>query len=167
MNSLYRDYLSSPEWAEKRRQVFERALRNSGSKNLHGICERCHYEPWRPVLQVHHLSYKNFGCEPLEDLILLCPNCHRKAHEIEKNSERKEKNMENTAKNGFTYEVIKKIGALSPNKQLNFISWNGMKPVYDLRNWGTKDGTTKALKGITLTHDDIIQLRDLLNRMDL
>lgn len=73
----YKRYLHSPHWQELRRQVFERALQNAGSTNLHGVCERCGYEPWRPCLQLHHISYDRVGAERLEDLILLCPNCHR------------------------------------------------------------------------------------------
>lgn len=73
----YKAYLKSPEWQALRKQVFERALRNAGSTNLHGVCEKCGYEPWKPCLQVHHKDYSRIGKEKLEDLILLCPNCHK------------------------------------------------------------------------------------------
>lgn len=31
-------------------------------------------------LEVHHLSYKNLGHEPIEELRTLCPRCHNDAH---------------------------------------------------------------------------------------
>lgn len=75
----YRQFLQSAEWQEIRHKVFLRALRNAGSKNIHGVCEQCGYEPYKPCLQVHHKSYgENMNC--LDNLILLCPRCHKKAH---------------------------------------------------------------------------------------
>lgn len=77
MNWIYRKYLRSPEWQQKRQQVFERARKNANSDNKFGVCEVCGYKPWKNCLQVHHKTYENIYNEPLEDLILLCPNCHR------------------------------------------------------------------------------------------
>lgn len=50
MNKQYMEYLKSPQWQELRRRVFQRALQNAGSHNLHGVCEKCGYEPWKPCL---------------------------------------------------------------------------------------------------------------------
>ena len=33
---------------------------------------------------VHHKTYDNVGKERPEDLILLCPDCHKKVHQISK-----------------------------------------------------------------------------------
>jgi hypothetical protein len=63
----YTDYLISHEWKEKRQQVLDRA---------NGLCEQC----GKPAGEVHHLSYKNVGNEPLSDLVALCYWCHHKAH---------------------------------------------------------------------------------------
>lgn len=60
----YYRYLASPEWALKRAEVIRRAG---------GICERCHKNS---VREIHHLTYENFGREPLCDLLGLCPPCH-------------------------------------------------------------------------------------------
>jgi len=39
-------------------------------------------------LDVHHLTYKNLGSESLEDVIVLCRDCHEKRHGIFKCSEK-------------------------------------------------------------------------------
>lgn len=45
-------------------------------------CEECGYEEY-PIVQVHHIDCdKKNNIE--ENLILLCPNCHEKAHFLEK-----------------------------------------------------------------------------------
>lgn len=73
----YRAYLRSPAWQKLRAAVFNRALKNANSNNRFGVCEKCGYEPWKPCLQVHHKNYDSAYHERLEDLILLCPKCHK------------------------------------------------------------------------------------------
>jgi len=68
------------------------------------------------------------------------------------------------------FEIVKKIGDLSKTskgweKQLNLISWNDREPKYDIREW-SPDGQTMG-KGVTLTKEELLALRDLLNNMDL
>lgn len=68
------------------------------------------------------------------------------------------------------YEIIQKFGVLSQSskgwtKQLNLISWNDREPKYDLRDWAP-DGQTMG-KGLTLTMEELVALRELLNKMDL
>ncbi|NLM79852.1 MAG: hypothetical protein GX172_01830 [Clostridiales bacterium] len=68
------------------------------------------------------------------------------------------------------FEVVKHLGVLSQSpsgwsKELNLVSWNGREPKYDIRDWAPDHN--KMGKGITLTADEIILLRDLLNEMDL
>lgn len=68
------------------------------------------------------------------------------------------------------FEIIKKIGSLSEtasgwSKQLNLISWNEREPKYDLRDWSL-DGE-KMSKGVTLSREELLALRDLLNNMEL
>ena len=68
------------------------------------------------------------------------------------------------------YEVIKKIGVLSKSasgwaKELNLISWNDREPKYDLRDWSA-DGT-KMGKGVTLSKEEMLALKELLNTMEL
>lgn len=68
------------------------------------------------------------------------------------------------------YEIIRKIGVISrPGsswaKELNLISWNDREPKYDLRDWSA-DGS-KMGKGVTLSKEELVALRDLLNTMEL
>ena len=63
-----------------------------------------------------------------------------------------------------TYEIKSCIGTLSDRvwaPQLNLISWNHGKAVYDLRKWNLEDGTMG--KGLTLSKDELLTLRDILN----
>lgn len=68
------------------------------------------------------------------------------------------------------YEIVKKVGVLSKSasgwgKELNLISWNDREPKYDLRDW-SGDGS-KMGKGVTMTLEELLALRELLNNMDL
>ncbi|MBU5269467.1 YdbC family protein [Clostridium sporogenes] len=68
------------------------------------------------------------------------------------------------------YEIIEKIGQLSESskgwtKELNLISWNGRDPKYDLRDWAPEH--EKMGKGITLSKEELKELRDMLNKMNL
>jgi hypothetical protein len=68
------------------------------------------------------------------------------------------------------YEIIKKIGVLSqaPSgwaKQLNLISWNDRDPKYDIREWSPD--SEKMGKGVTLSREELVALRVLLNEIEL
>ncbi len=68
------------------------------------------------------------------------------------------------------YEIVKKVGSLSSSasgwaKELNLISWNDREPKYDLRDWSADH--EKMGKGVTLSKEELIALRELLNNMDL
>lgn len=68
------------------------------------------------------------------------------------------------------YEITKHIGVLSENsrgwtKELNMVSWNERDPKYDLREWNPDH--TRMGKGITLTEEDVENLRKLLNGEEL
>ena len=70
----------------------------------------------------------------------------------------------------FKYEIVQHIGVISTSakgweKQLNLVSWNDRPPKYDLREWAP-DGETMG-KGITLTAEELVALRDLLNTLEL
>ena len=69
----------------------------------------------------------------------------------------------------ITYKIKEKIGIISSNKgwnkELNLISWNGKEAKFDLRSW--TDDYTKMSKGVTLTKDELISLRELLNSINL
>lgn len=69
---------------------------------------------------------------------------------------------------GVKFEIIQKVGVLSTTgrgwtKELNLISWNDREPKYDIRDW-SPDGQTMG-KGITLTKEELVALRELLNTL--
>jgi hypothetical protein len=68
------------------------------------------------------------------------------------------------------YEIVKQMGMLSKSgsgwtKELNLISWNDREPKYDLRDWSADH--EKMGKGVTLTREELIALKELLNSMEL
>jgi hypothetical protein len=68
------------------------------------------------------------------------------------------------------YEIVKKLGVLSKAtsgwaKEVNLISWNDREPKYDIRDWSADE--TKMGKGVTLSKDELLALRDLLNQLEL
>jgi hypothetical protein len=50
-------------------------------------------------------------------------------------------------------------------KELNLISWNEREAKYDLRDW-SPDGQTMG-KGVTLSREELVALKELLNQLDL
>ena len=67
-SQFYEDYLKSPAWREKRKEVLAR----SG-----GYCEQCCTAKAR---HVHHKTYDRLGNEDLDDLEALCIPCHASKH---------------------------------------------------------------------------------------
>jgi hypothetical protein len=68
------------------------------------------------------------------------------------------------------YEIIRTIGTISESpkgwtKELNLISWNNREPKYDLRDWAPEH--EKMGKGVTLSKEELKELRDILNDIDL
>ena len=68
------------------------------------------------------------------------------------------------------YELIQNIGVLSTSasgwaKELNLISWNDREPKYDLRDWSPDH--EKMGKGVTLSKEELVALRELLNSMEM
>ena len=68
------------------------------------------------------------------------------------------------------YEIIKQIGVLSKAgsgwaKELNLISWNDREPKYDLRDWSPD--REKMGKGVTLSKEELLALKELLNTIEL
>ena len=60
----YYRYLASRAWRLKRKDVLARC---------NNICERCGDAP---ASQVHHLTYRHVGDEPIEELQGICRMCH-------------------------------------------------------------------------------------------
>ena len=71
MEQEYKDYLQSGVWGMYRAAVLERAGE---------VCEVCGADG---TLHIHHRTYRRVGGnEKFEDLIALCPPCHRRVHEL-------------------------------------------------------------------------------------
>ena len=69
----------------------------------------------------------------------------------------------------FKYKIVKNLGVLSESakgwrKELNMVSWNGREPKYDLREWAPN--YEKMGKGITLSEEEVMILKDLLKNLD-
>ncbi len=65
------------------------------------------------------------------------------------------------------FEITEEIGVLSESasgwkKELNLVSWNDRNPKYDIRDWDPAH--EKMGKGITLTKEEALALRDMLNK---
>lgn len=69
-NMPYSEYLQTDHWQNLRLQMLQLA----GYR-----CQLCNTGD--TVLHVHHRSYENRGQEPLNDLIVLCADCHGKFHD--------------------------------------------------------------------------------------
>jgi hypothetical protein len=68
------------------------------------------------------------------------------------------------------YELKEEIGVISEDargwhKELNLVSWNDHPPKYDIRDWSVDHA--KMGKGVTLTGEEIKQLRDILNKIEI
>lgn len=65
----------------------------------------------------------------------------------------------------FKYEIEESINVLSINgnwqTELNLISWNGAPAKYDIRKW--MGDHERMGKGISLSKDELIALRDAIN----
>ncbi len=65
----YDAYLDSDQWKNLKIQIIKERGR---------FCERCGAAP-NPIY-LHHLTYRRFGHELRQDLILLCFQCHQREH---------------------------------------------------------------------------------------
>jgi hypothetical protein len=68
------------------------------------------------------------------------------------------------------FEIIKNIGILSESskgwtKELNLISWNERDPKYDIRDWDPDH--EKMSRGVTLTEEELMKLKELLSEMEI
>ena len=71
---------------------------------------------------------------------------------------------------GRKYDIVKEVGVVSENssgwtKEINLISWNDRAPKYDIRDWAP--GHEKMGKGVTLSVDELKELKRILNEMDI
>ena len=71
----------------------------------------------------------------------------------------------------FSFDIKENIAVLSEgkggwSKELNLVSYNGAEARIDIRSWQTtEDGERKMSKGITLSQEEAVKLRDALNQV--
>lgn len=70
----------------------------------------------------------------------------------------------------FKFEIVKNVGTVSEGKggwnlELNLVSWGDRPAKYDLRTWSPDH--QKMGKGTTLTSKDLINLKNLLNSIEI
>lgn len=72
----------------------------------------------------------------------------------------------------FNYEIKSHLCTLSEgaggwDKELTVVSYNGAEPKYDIRSWNTdENGNVKMSKGITLTKEELVNLKNFLASID-
>lgn len=72
----------------------------------------------------------------------------------------------------FEFKIVKHFATLSEKKtmakEFNLVSFNGEEPKYDIRVWQNPQSEEAImLKGITLTKDEVIKLKETLNNIEL
>lgn len=75
-------------------------------------------------------------------------------------------------KKEMNHEIIKEIGEISEKngyaKAVCVIAWNERPATYDIRNFKVgENGTKHPLKGISLSKEEVISLRELLSNIVL
>jgi hypothetical protein len=70
----------------------------------------------------------------------------------------------------MTYEIVMQLGIISQSnsgwtKELNLIRWNDRPPKYDIRDWSADH--SQMGRGVTLSREELLALRDLLNSWEL
>ncbi len=68
------------------------------------------------------------------------------------------------------FEITEHLGVISENakgwrKELNLVSWNDRDPKFDIREWSPDH--TRMGKGLTLTEDEIVEIKAILDELDL
>lgn len=70
----------------------------------------------------------------------------------------------------FSFKVVKELGVLSEGKtgwklELNVVDWNNRGEKYDIRSWSPDH--QKMGKGVTLTKEELIKLKEILHQLEL
>ena len=72
------------------------------------------------------------------------------------------------ARSEITMDIKKHIGVIGESKsgwtkEINYISWNGMPPKYDIRDWAPN--REKMGKGVTLNEEELVKLSEILKEV--
>ena len=70
----------------------------------------------------------------------------------------------------FSFQIVESLGTFSKSKsclttELNLVSWGGRDPKYDIRSWSPDHN--KMGKGVTLTKEELIELKNLLSKTEI
>ena len=70
----------------------------------------------------------------------------------------------------FKYEIVQELGVISTNasgwtRELNLISWNDRPAKFDIRDWSPDH--EKIGKGLTLSDEDIMSLKEILKDLEM
>lgn len=70
----------------------------------------------------------------------------------------------------FKYEIVRNLGTIGEGtkgwrKEVNIINWNGRGPKVDIRDWS--ENHEKIGRGVTLRKDEAIELKQLLQEVDI
>ncbi len=112
----YKDYLKSEHWINLRKRFYN-SKKVKKMKEIHNkvLCEFCY---GNENLNLHHRTYKRIGNERLDDLVVVCKECHYHIHQFYFN-EMKIKNLYKATKimrrikkknMDIMYELFKKHG---------------------------------------------------------
>ncbi|KKY02330.1 MULTISPECIES: YdbC family protein [Paraclostridium] len=71
---------------------------------------------------------------------------------------------------GIKFDIQESFGVISETsngwkKELNLVSWNDRAPKFDIRDWDSNHD--KMGKGLTLSTDELRELKRILNEIDL
>lgn len=73
-------------------------------------------------------------------------------------------------KKEISFKIVENLGTISEGdsgwkKELNLVSWNDGEPKYDIRDWN--ETHERMGKGTTFTKENLVNLKALLNKIDL
>ncbi|MGL5052035.1 MAG: YdbC family protein [Cetobacterium sp.] len=68
------------------------------------------------------------------------------------------------------FEILENLGTIGEGakgwkKEVNLISWSSRKPKIDIRDWD--EDHEKMGKGLTLSKDELVALKEILNSIDI
>lgn len=86
----YCDYLRSEHWQSFRKRFFSTSAIARKLRQRFGEL-RCQFCFASGVLHLHHRTYKRLGKERLDDVVLICADCHNEAHK--RHEKRKDKGL--------------------------------------------------------------------------
>lgn len=70
----------------------------------------------------------------------------------------------------ITFSIVQNLGILGEDyrgwtKEVNLVSWNNRKPKIDIRDWDPDH--EKMGKGVTLSKEEFLKLKELMETIDL